>query len=63
MPKLDSRPHLNNFWIMGATGVGKSRYVREKHYPVYPKMRNKWWDGYDGEDVVVIEELSPSDDD
>lgn len=24
-------------------------------------MRNKWWDGYEGQDVVVIEELSPDD--
>ena len=27
----------------------------------YIKRKNKWWDGYEGEDVVIIEEWSPDD--
>ena len=25
------------------------------------RRKNKWWDGYEGEDVVIIEEWSPDD--
>lgn len=45
-------------WILGDTGIGKSRYVRDT-YPgkFYNKQMNKWWDGYSGEEVVLIDDL------
>lgn len=61
MPKLPALDRLDNLWIYGPTGVGKSRYVRDLHPDVYPKPRNKWWDGYADEAEVVIEEVSPDD--
>lgn len=49
-----------NEWWVGPTGCGKSRLAWEKYGSIcYQKMLNKWWDGYDAQPVVVIEEWSP----
>lgn len=54
---------LKNIWIYGPPGTGKSRSIREyaKAYNlrVYCKLPNKWWDGYSGEPIVLIEDLDP----
>jgi len=45
------------YWLVGKSGSGKSRYVREKYPDCYLKMINKWFDGYMGEDVMLIEDV------
>jgi len=51
---------LQNEWWFGATGTGKSKLAWEKYGVIcYQKMLNKWWDGYDAQPVVIIEEWSP----
>lgn len=51
---------LEHEWHWGASGTGKSRGVRERYPEAFIKSNDKWWDGYNNEDVVIIEEMGPS---
>jgi len=48
---------LDSEWWYGKSGTGKSREAHTTYPGAYLKMCNKWWDGYQGQDVVVIEDL------
>ena len=50
---------LSNEWWVGPTGTGKSRSLWELHPSHYSKGLNKWWDGYEDEGVVALEEMTP----
>jgi len=41
----------------GPTGTGKSRWAKETFPGAYWKQRSNWWDGYEGEEVVIIDEF------
>lgn len=51
---------LNSEWRWGESGSGKSRSVRDEYPGAYWKAINKWWCGYAGESVVVIEDIDPT---
>lgn len=48
-------------WLQGPPGVGKSHdiriYCRLQQMPIYEKGHNKWWDGYSGEEVVLLDDI------
>lgn len=43
--------------IVGPTGTGKSRYCLSKFPKAYWKQRSTWWDGYNAESTVVLDEF------
>lgn len=43
--------------ISGPPGIGKTRAIRAAFPDLYEKMLNKWWDGYEAQDVVFMDEL------
>ena len=49
-----------NLWIQGPPGTGKSRlvwdYAEENHLEIYVKLQNKWWDGFNGHKIVLIDD-------
>lgn len=57
---MSSVPDLEDtcgYWFYGPSGTGKSRSAREKFPNPYLKMCNKWWDGYQKQEFVVIEDF------
>lgn len=53
-PTLDA---LENHWFWGASGTGKSSAARREYPDAYIKAANKWWDGYQGQEAVIIDDL------
>lgn len=52
-----------NHWIYGPPGSGKSSAIwdaaEQNSLTIYQKLQNKWWDGFKGEDIVLIEDADP----
>jgi len=54
--------HQPNQWFFGPTGTGKSYRARQENPGFYLKMNNKWFENYEDEDVILIEDVGKSHD-
>jgi len=58
MKRKEDLPDVCGLWLYGKSGVGKTKLVRTLYPDAYlKKPNNKWFDGYQQEDVVVIDDL------
>jgi len=54
------RADCPNLWVYGPTRTGKSYFIRnnpEYNQSLYLKPCNKWWDNYESEEYVLIEDV------
>jgi len=62
--KKRKRPLLDVEWIIGPSGAGKSTQAEKENPDAYwlnqDGTGNIWWDGYDGESCVVIDDFRPN---
>lgn len=48
---------VRGIWIYGPPGTGKSHAARSFDPDLYIKPQNKWWDGYDSQETVLLDDL------
>jgi len=48
---------LDNEWIVGPAGHGKSHFARATNASHYDKPLNKWWDDYTGQHAVILDDF------
>lgn len=52
-----THPGTRGIWIYGPPGTGKSHYARENYPGAFIKSQNKWFDGYTGQDAIILDDL------
>lgn len=52
---LEREVHVT--WLYGSPGSGKTRYIWDNYLNVYSKPSGNWWDGYNGEDVLLLDDF------
>lgn len=54
-PPRTTRPKC--YWFHGVTGTGKTYKAKNLGASYYIKSSTKWWDGYDQQEVVIIDDF------
>jgi len=55
--EAETQEDVRGIWYYGKPGVGKTHKVRTEEPSLYLKAQNKWWDGYEGQEAVVLDDL------
>jgi len=56
---LDAYEHdtVRGYWYWGRPGCGKSWKAYTDDPTAFRKLQNKWFDGYNGEDTIILDDL------
>lgn len=54
MKDRTEKPHVS--WVWGSTGVGKTKYAVELCKSFYMKDGTKWWDGYEQQECIILDD-------
>ena len=57
MPPVERLGGPCGLWIFGLAGCGKTKSVLDQIPNAFPKPRNQWWDGYQREEVVLVDDV------
>ena len=57
LEKAVSHSDVRGIWYWGPPGTGKSRRAREENPDAFIKSQNKWFDGYQGEDAILLDDF------
>lgn len=52
---------VRGVWYWGPPGTGKSHKARTENPDAFIKAQSKWWDGYTGQHVVILDDLDTPD--
>lgn len=44
-------------WICGSAGTYKTSYVQKKYPDFFEKDKSKYWNGYTGQETVLIDDI------
>lgn len=47
---------VRGVWVYGVPGSGKTHYARNRFSDIYIKSQNKWFDGYNGEKTILLDD-------
>lgn len=61
-PALNDNPDFCGLWVYGAVNTGKSYLIKQAFPGAFRKIKHsKWWDGYNYEPFVTLDELGQAD--
>lgn len=57
-PAVDDLSGPCGYWYVGEPGTGKSTAARTRYPGAFRKNANKWWDGYKGQETLILDDFS-----